>query len=204
MQGWISLTRKLSINYHCFLFATCFNHSTLLIRFLSKYEIFTVKHLHLCQICTLNVSVGEGASSEAARLRNFPDEGHLVESGQRWTLEKGYLILFYYGRLPKYPAFLLICLSVWVTKSCMINVMMQYKDKMSCTNTILYKIDKYVGQIMITAWNSWQDRVPKPSRRDLWYYKKAEIFISQVFEDLQIFLTLVAKKNDGNKQHTKN
>ena len=46
------------------------------------------------------------------------------------------------------------------------HVMMQYKDKMCCTNTILYKIDKYVGQIMITAWNSWQDRVPKPSRRD--------------------------------------
>lgn len=47
------------------------------------------------------------------------------------------------------------------------HVMMQYKDKMCYTNTILYKINKYVGQIMITAWNSWQDRVPKPSRRDL-------------------------------------
>ena len=40
--------------------------------------------------------------------------------------------------------------------------MMQYKDKMCCTNTILYKIDKYVGQIMITA-----GRIEFPNHHDV-------------------------------------
>ena len=79
------------------------------------------------------------------------------------------------------------------------HVMMQYKDKMCCTNTILYKIDKYVGQIMITA-----GRIEFPNHHAVTCdTTKKQTSSSHKSLKTFIFLNLL-QKNDGNKQHTKN